>query len=188
MTRRANQGHINIIADIVAPAPGNRQRAFHWRRRNPQRQFQIVEPVSLDFRSFVYRPISSDCGNYRFRTSRRCFDISRKCSDNPKKDLTRRANQGHINIIARTDKARAEKSAAGFLFGVFGPGRCRRPAVSLNCCLASRVNPTGSAASAAVTGSAHRAGASTSLANVPINRKKVDASGKSGIHLHHRKN
>jgi len=85
LTRRANQGHINIIADIVAPAPGNRQRAFHWRRRNPQRQFQIVEPVSLDFRSFVYRPISSDCGNYRFRTSRRCFDISRKCSDKPKK-------------------------------------------------------------------------------------------------------
>jgi len=35
-----------------------------------------------------------------------------------KKDLTRRANQGHINIIARTDKARAEKSAAGFLFEI----------------------------------------------------------------------
>jgi len=30
----------------------------------------------------------------------------------------RRANQGHINIIARTDKARAEKSAAGFLFEI----------------------------------------------------------------------
>jgi len=41
---------------------------------------------------------------------------SSKFSDNQKKDLTRRANQGYINIIARTDKARAEKSAAGFLF------------------------------------------------------------------------
>jgi len=40
---------------------------------------------------------------------------SSKFSDNQKKDLTRRANQGYINIIARTDKARAEKSAAGFL-------------------------------------------------------------------------
>jgi hypothetical protein len=29
--------------------------------------------------------------------------------------LTRRANQAYINIVARTDKARAEKSAAGFL-------------------------------------------------------------------------
>jgi hypothetical protein len=94
LTRRANQGHINIIADIVAPAPGNRQRAFHWRRRNPQRQFQIVEPVSLDFRSFVYRPISSDCGNYRFRTSRPCFDISRKCSDNPKKGFDTSGKSG----------------------------------------------------------------------------------------------
>jgi hypothetical protein len=33
--------------------------------------------------------------------------------------LTRRANQGHINIIARILKARAEKSAAGFLFEKF---------------------------------------------------------------------
>jgi hypothetical protein len=32
--------------------------------------------------------------------------------------LTRRANQGHINIIARILKARAEQSAAGFLFEV----------------------------------------------------------------------
>jgi len=34
----------------------------------------------------------------------------------PKKHLTRRANQGHVNIIARIVRARAEKSAAGFLF------------------------------------------------------------------------
>jgi len=32
--------------------------------------------------------------------------------------LTRRANQGHINIIARILKARAEQSAAGFLFEI----------------------------------------------------------------------
>jgi hypothetical protein len=49
LTRRANQGHINIIADIVAPAPGNRQRAFYWRGRYRQRQFQIIELVSLHF-------------------------------------------------------------------------------------------------------------------------------------------
>jgi len=39
-------------------------------------------------------------------------------SDNQKKHLTRRANQGHINIIARILKARAEQSAAGFLFEI----------------------------------------------------------------------
>ena len=46
-----------------------------------------------------------------------------QCSDNQKKDLTRRANQGYNNIIARTDKARAEKSAAGFLFDEIPIGR-----------------------------------------------------------------
>jgi len=53
-------------------------------------------------------------------------------SDNPKKELTRRANQGHINIIARTDKARAEKSAAGFLFEKFQSdgGRTSRRLIS----------------------------------------------------------
>jgi hypothetical protein len=35
------------------------------------------------------------------------------------KHLTRRANHRQIVIIARIDKARAEKSAAGFLFEVF---------------------------------------------------------------------
>jgi hypothetical protein len=49
LTRRANQGHIDIIADIVKPAPGNRQRTFYWRQRYPQRQFQMIEPVSLHF-------------------------------------------------------------------------------------------------------------------------------------------
>jgi len=28
LTRRANQGHIDIIANIVQPAPENRQRVF----------------------------------------------------------------------------------------------------------------------------------------------------------------
>jgi hypothetical protein len=55
LTRRANQGHIDIIADIVKPAPGNRQRAFHCARRYPQRQFQIIEPVSLHFQQFIDR-------------------------------------------------------------------------------------------------------------------------------------
>jgi len=29
LTRRANQGHTDIIANIVKPAPENRQRVFH---------------------------------------------------------------------------------------------------------------------------------------------------------------
>jgi len=74
LTRRANQGHIDIIVGIVGPAPVNRQRAFHLQRRYPQTQFQIVEPVSLHFPQFI---------------------------DRPKKNLTRRANQGQINIIAK---------------------------------------------------------------------------------------
>jgi hypothetical protein len=53
LTRRANQGHIDIIAAIVVPAPANRQRAFHWRRRNLQGQFQIIEPVSSHFPQFI---------------------------------------------------------------------------------------------------------------------------------------
>ena len=58
----------------------------------------------------------------------RCFVISRHRSDNPKKNLTRRANQGYNIIIAKTDKARAEKSAAGFLFDEIPIGR--RPHVT----------------------------------------------------------
>src|SRR5258708_24560554 len=61
---------------------------------------------------------------------------SSKFSDNQKKDLTRRANQGYNNIIARTDKARAEKSAAGFLFAEI-PIR-RRPHVTTPHLLARR--------------------------------------------------
>jgi hypothetical protein len=79
LTRRANQGHIDIIADIVEPAPENRQRAFQWRRRYPQRQFQVIEPVSSHFPQFV---------------------------NGSKRSLTRRANQGHINIIAKTRPGR----------------------------------------------------------------------------------
>jgi len=53
LTRRANQGHIYIIADIVRPAPENRQRAFCLQRCNPQKQFQMIEPVSSHFPQFV---------------------------------------------------------------------------------------------------------------------------------------
>jgi len=31
LTRRANQGYVDIIAEIVTPAPGNRQRVFFVR-------------------------------------------------------------------------------------------------------------------------------------------------------------
>jgi hypothetical protein len=71
--------------------------------------------------------------------------------------LTRRANQWHIDIIAKIDEARAEKSAAGFFVGVFEPGTPDRgacghrpdnpdqpvppPQVSLSCCQASRISP-----------------------------------------------
>jgi hypothetical protein len=39
--------------------------------------------------------------------------------DGPKKNLTRRANHRQITIIAKIVQARAEKSAAGFLFEMF---------------------------------------------------------------------
>jgi hypothetical protein len=57
----------------------------------------MIEPVSLHFLQFV---------------------------DGPQKNLTRRANQGHINIIAKIHKARTEKSAAGFLLE-FSSRACR---------------------------------------------------------------
>jgi hypothetical protein len=81
-------------------------------RRNPRRAF------CLKYRNYG---ISRDCGVLRH---------FRNCSDNPKKNLTRRANQGYINIIARADRARAEKSAAGFLFEISqsdGGRTSRRP-------------------------------------------------------------
>jgi hypothetical protein len=60
--------------------------------------------------------------------------------DGPKKNLTRRANQGHINIIARIDTARAEKSAAGFLFFQSDGGRTSR------CLISQRPSPEASSA------------------------------------------
>jgi hypothetical protein len=53
LTRRANQRHIIIIADIVRPAPGNRQRVFCLRRCNSQRQFQMIESILLHFPQFI---------------------------------------------------------------------------------------------------------------------------------------
>jgi len=56
LTRRANQGHIDIIANIVKPAPGNRQRVFRFPPDDRPRQFQFVEAVSLHFSEFVDDP------------------------------------------------------------------------------------------------------------------------------------
>jgi hypothetical protein len=47
LTRRANQGHIIIIADIVRPAPGNRQRVFLFAA------MQFAKTVSNDRINFV---------------------------------------------------------------------------------------------------------------------------------------
>jgi len=48
-TRRANQRHIFIIADIVKLAPVNRPRAFFICSDATADKFQIIEPVSLHF-------------------------------------------------------------------------------------------------------------------------------------------
>jgi hypothetical protein len=74
LTRRPNQGHIAIIADIVKPAPGNRQRVFRFLQDSRSRKFQFVEFFSLHFLQFV---------------------------DGHENGLTRRANQGHNDIIAK---------------------------------------------------------------------------------------
>jgi len=52
LTRRANQGHIGIIADIVKPAPENRPRVFPFSQDRPK-QFQLVEIVSSHFMQFA---------------------------------------------------------------------------------------------------------------------------------------
>jgi hypothetical protein len=49
LTRRANQGHITIIAVIVSPRRETGSGFFCSRRYNPQRQFQMIEAVSLHF-------------------------------------------------------------------------------------------------------------------------------------------
>jgi hypothetical protein len=53
LTRRANQGHIGIITDIVSPAPQFRQRAFHFAKDDRPKQFQFVETVLSNSRQFV---------------------------------------------------------------------------------------------------------------------------------------
>jgi hypothetical protein len=53
LTRRANQGQNDIIAEIETPAPGNRQRVFRSMQDNRSGKFQFVEFVSLHFPQFV---------------------------------------------------------------------------------------------------------------------------------------
>jgi hypothetical protein len=53
LTRRANQRHINIIAAIIKPARGNRQRVFRFMQDNRSGKFQFVELVALHFLQFV---------------------------------------------------------------------------------------------------------------------------------------
>jgi phosphopantothenate synthetase len=45
LTRRANQRHIGIIADIVRPAPQNWQRAFHFSKDDRPKQFAFSKPL-----------------------------------------------------------------------------------------------------------------------------------------------
>jgi len=45
LTRRANQGYIDIIAAIVKPAPENRQRVFCWRRTIGEGGFALSKPT-----------------------------------------------------------------------------------------------------------------------------------------------
>jgi len=49
LTRRANQGHVTIIADIVKLAPLNRLWAFSFAAMLSAGKFQIIEPVSSHF-------------------------------------------------------------------------------------------------------------------------------------------
>jgi hypothetical protein len=149
LTRRANQGHIDIIADIVAPAPGNRERALHWRRRYPQRQFQMLEPVSLHFPQFI---------------------------DPLKKNLTRRANQGQINIIAKFHRARAEKSAAGF----FVENIC------IGCAITSKPKLRRLAPCCQTRPISLALRHFSQFSDSP--KKEFDTSGKSGLYQHHREN
>jgi hypothetical protein len=52
LTRRANQGHIGIIADIIEPAPETAA-GFFISQDNRPRPFQFVETVSSNFPQFV---------------------------------------------------------------------------------------------------------------------------------------
>jgi hypothetical protein len=73
LTCRANQRHIDIIEYHKARA-GKSAAGFSFVRCHRQRQFQFVEAVSLHFPQFV---------------------------DGLQKGLTRRANHGHNDIIAK---------------------------------------------------------------------------------------
>jgi hypothetical protein len=58
LTRRANQPHDVIIADVVKLAPVNRPRAFSFVAMLFAEEFQIIEPVSSHFPQFVDGPKS----------------------------------------------------------------------------------------------------------------------------------
>jgi hypothetical protein len=89
LTRGANQGHIEIIADIVEPAPETAA-GFFMSQDNPG-AVSIYRNRFAEF-SAIGRPLENG--------------------------LTCRANHRHNAIIAKIAKARTEKSVAGFLFGI----------------------------------------------------------------------
>jgi hypothetical protein len=90
LTRRANQGDINIIADIVKPAPETAA-GFLFTPNDWLKKFQSVEAVSLHFLQFV--------------DGSKIVDTSGKSG----------AKQHH----RRNHQARAEKSVAGFFVSIF---------------------------------------------------------------------
>jgi hypothetical protein len=49
LTRRANHGHIIIIAYIIKLAPVNRPRAFSIAEILSAGKFQFIQPVARDF-------------------------------------------------------------------------------------------------------------------------------------------
>jgi hypothetical protein len=51
LTRRANQGHIGIIADIVKPAPKTGG-GFFILQDDPSKQLRFIETVPLHFMQF----------------------------------------------------------------------------------------------------------------------------------------
>jgi len=87
LTRRANQGYVDIIAEIVTPAPGNRQRVFCSVRDHRSEKFQFVELISLHFMQI--------------------FGLSEIVVDTSGKSGAQRHHR-------RNHQARAETSAAGF--------------------------------------------------------------------------
>jgi hypothetical protein len=59
LTRRANQVHIDTIADILEPAPETAA-GFFISLENRLKQFQFVETVSSNFLQFVHHSKTFD--------------------------------------------------------------------------------------------------------------------------------